>query len=263
MLASNEDIILTIVLSTLMILLFAVVVVIAIVKYRSKQKEFLQRENTIKTELVKILLEAKEQTLEGIAERIHVDIQQTLSLAKLNLSKVLMSSDKVDIYKIKQSKELITQTIQEIKSLSKEFDPKYITGHTLEENIARQLERVEKRTNLKTVFNTSEKEISLNNEKQIFIYRIIQEAINNILAHAEATQIKINLKNNIGNFMLTIEDNGKGFDPRSLYDSKNNHSNGMGLTNMRSRTQLMNGIFTIENCENRGIKIMLKIPNHD
>ncbi len=258
MLTSNEEIVNALIISTSMILFFAVLVVISIIKYRNKHKEFVERENTIKIELVKTILEAKEQTMEDLSEKIHIDIQQSLSLVKLNLSKLLIHPDNIEAHKIKEIKELIIHTIKEVKGISKDLDPKYITGHTLEENIVRQLKRVEENAGLDTVFNTSEEEINISHEKQTFIYRIIQEAINNILAHTKATQIKIELINDSNEFIISISDNGQGFNTELLQEKKK--KTGIGLLNMKHRTKLIKGVFMIESNLNIGTTITLKIP---
>ncbi|MFT5821507.1 MAG: signal transduction histidine kinase [Crocinitomix sp.] len=260
MFTSNEEILNAIIISTSMILFFAVLVIIAIIKYQNKRKEFNDRENSIKTELIKVTLEAKDQTMEYLSEKIHIDIQQSLSLAKLNLNKILNRPEQIEIEKISQVKDLIGDTINEIKSLSKELDPKYIIGHTLEENIVRQLNRLEKNTELKTLFNTSEQEINLNQEKQTFVYRIIQEAINNIITHANATEIKIELTNGMEYFMITIEDNGVGGDVAIMLNGTEDRKKGVGLINMKNRTKLINGNFTLISTLNKGTKITLNIP---
>jgi len=258
MFTSNENIVIaTIIISTSLIVIFAIIVVIAIIKYRNKQREFIERESTIENELVKAKLEAEEQKMRELAVRIHIDLQQSLSLVKLNLNKVLNNTNEIDIRHIIQSKELITKTLEEVKDLSKDLDTNYITRYTLEENIVRQLDRVKKQTNLETMFNTSDEEISISKEKQIFIFRITQEAINNILAHAKATQIMINLKNNTTHFMVTIEDNGIGFDINSIKDDS---SLGIGLMNMQSRTELIHGVFHLRSIPDQGTQISLKIP---
>ncbi len=258
MLSSNEEIILTIALSTVMILTFAIVVIIAILKYRNKQKELLERENAVKIELVQTALEAKEQTLEDLSEKLHIDIQQSLSLAKLNLNRYILNP-KGQTLKISETKELIAQTINDIKALSKELDPKYITGHTLEENISRQLERVEKKAGITTTFSTSNIEIDISQDKQIIIYRIIQEAINNILLHAEATLIEVDLTAMESLFILSIKDNGKGFN-NNFSENESNHKMGIGLRNMKNRTTLMGGSFEIFTEPNRGTEIIFNIP---
>jgi len=194
------------------LLFFTTVLLIAISKYKYKQREFEEREDTIKNELIKASLESKEQTMEELAARIHIKLQQTLSLAKLNLNTIFLNPNNIDITKIENTKILITESIQETKNLSKDLDPKYITGYTLEENISQQLQRVETKTNIKTRFSTSIEEIKLDKNTQVFTYRIIQEAINNSINYVEASQINIYLKNNTNDFNVLIEDDGKGFD---------------------------------------------------
>lgn len=242
------------VISTVLILIFAVVVIVAIVKYKGKQGELSEQENVLRSELAKTSLEAKDEIIKNMAQRIHGDIQQTLSLAKLNLSKVLMNKEEIDIERIERSKDLIAKTISEVKDLSKEMDPKYISGHTLEENITRQLNRVRDSANLETNFTTSEIEVNTSDEVQIFVYRILQEAINNILSHSEATRIHVSLQNLTGSFKLSIADNGKGF------NTSDNFEEGIGLINMRNRTALINGMFTLKSKENEGTTITLTIP---
>jgi two-component system NarL family sensor kinase len=242
------------VISTVLILIFAVVVIVAIVKYKGKQGELSEQENVLRSELAKTSLEAKDEIIKNMAQRIHGDIQQTLSLAKLNLSKVLMNKEEIDIERIVQTKDLIVKTISEVKDLSKEMDPKYISGHTLEENITRQLNRVRDSANLETNFATSEVEVNTSDEVQIFVYRILQEAINNILSHSEATRINVSLQNLTGRFKLSIADNGKGF------NTSDNFEKGIGLINMRNRTALINGVFTLKSKENEGTIITLIIP---
>jgi len=262
MFESNPKIETVIIVSTVLILIFAIVVILAIVKYRGKQLQFKEREKDIKNEIIKASLEAKEETFKDLANRIHGDIQQTLSLAKLNLNKVLMKPKQIDISRIQQSKELIANTISEVKALSKELDPKYIFGYTLEENIIRQLNRVEERSGIKTTFKTNELEISISNEVQILMYRIFQEAINNILSHSAATSIKVSLINNRNHILMIIKDNGKGFNTQEIMNKKNNSKQGIGLMSMRNRIQLLNGDFNIESELNNGTNIFLKIPKH-
>ncbi len=256
---SKDILIETIFYSTLILLFFSIIVIIAILKYRNKQREFQEREDTIKNELIKASLESKEQTMEELAARLHIKLQQTLSLAKLNLNTMLMRPSNIDINKIESTKLLITESIKEIKDLSKDLDPKYITGYTLEENIAQQLQRVEDKTSIKTHFTTSKEEINLKKNTQIFTYRIIQEAINNSLNHADASLIAIKLVNNPKDFDVYVEDNGKGFDT-SILNGESNKAKGIGLLSIQNRTQLMNGTFTIKSQPNNGTKINLNIP---
>ncbi len=91
-------------------------------------------------------------------------------------------------------------------------------------------------------------------EKDLFIYRLVQEALNNIIKHAEADTVSIRISFEKQNMLLTIGDNGKGFD---ITDEQNN---GMGLANMRKRLVLLNGNMQIESATNKGTNISFSIP---
>lgn len=241
------------------ILTFLAIIILAAINYRNKQKMLVERRSILQIEMIKTSLEAKEETMKKLAERIHGDIQQTLSLAKLNLSRALSQQTEIDRARVERSKELIARTILEVKDLSKELDPKYITRYTLEENITRQLNQVGRRTDLVTDFRTSKEEIQTNEEILIFTYRIVQEAINNILAHADATQAVVILEGFASHFTLRIEDNGQGFEVDTL---QKNTSRGIGLINMENRTKLLDGTFQITSAKGKGTIINLTIPYH-
>lgn len=243
----------TLIVSTVVILLFAIILIVAILKYRHKQQDYDERERLIETELIKASLEAKEQVIEDIADQVHIDIQQHLSLAKIHLGQAISENNHK---KLKAVKESLEKGIQEVKALSRSIDPKMITGHTLEDNISRQLEMIKRKSTIQTVFNTSETEIELDENRQILLYRITQEAINNSIAHAKATEITIDLKNENIAFSLCIQDNGCGFDVANL--SKNGL--GLGLRSIYRRTELMKGSCTINSQPKKGTRLHIRIP---
>jgi len=259
MLTSNKEILETIIITSILIIFFVIVVIIAIVRYQNKEKQYHDRELEIKNEFIKAALEAKEQTMNELSERLHGNLQQTISLAKLNLNKGLIAATSTLPDGILQTKELLIDAIAEIKNISKDLDPNYILGHTLEENIEQQLQRVSERTEIETQFDTSEEEINIENGRQTLVYRIVQEAINNCIHYAKATRICVRLKNLPKEFTISIEDNGNGFDTSKVLSKKN----GTGIINMQTRTELINGTFFIDSLPNKGTRIFLKIPYHD
>lgn len=89
---------------------------------------------------------------------------------------------------------------------------------------------------------------------KIYMYRIVQEALNNSIKHAEATQIQIQFTETNQNLVLMIEDNGKGFN----YDA-DNLGLGKGLFNMRERSILLNGTFDVETFPAKGTTIRVKV----
>jgi two-component system sensor histidine kinase DegS len=89
---------------------------------------------------------------------------------------------------------------------------------------------------------------------KIYLYRIVQEALNNAIKHSEATQIQIQLTETAENLVLIIEDNGKGFN----YDT-NDLGLGKGLFNMRERSILLDGTFDVETSPEKGTTIRVKV----
>jgi two-component system NarL family sensor kinase len=94
----------------------------------------------------------------------------------------------------------------------------------------------------------------LNKNKEIISYRIIQESINNILKHAQATQINITAIQEKNSIDITIEDNGIGFNTETLKD-------GLGLLNIKKRMKYLNGEIDIQSSEGNGTCIMLHLSN--
>lgn len=258
LLTPNEEIItekttLTIVISTVLLLILVIVTILAIIRYQNKQKQYDDRERELENEFMKAAIETQEQILEELSERLHGNLQQTLSLAKINLNRGILSNHYESFV---QAKELINDGIQEIKYLSKGLDRKYITGNTLEENIEKQLERVKYRTNLQTIFIKSKEEIQLSDERHVLVFRIIQEAINNCIHYAEASVLTIVMENYEHHFSIQIEDDGNGCDINKIVKAKN----GLGIVNMQKRTELIRGTFYIESTPNQGTKVAINIP---
>jgi len=88
------------------------------------------------------------------------------------------------------------------------------------------------------------------------VYRITQEALWNAAKHSGTKDIRVMLEGSNGEILLTIEDDGSGFDPESL-----NGKGGLGLVSMRERARLVNGVLSIESAEGKGTRIVLTVPS--
>jgi signal transduction histidine kinase len=96
-------------------------------------------------------------------------------------------------------------------------------------------------------------------EEQIIIYRIVQEAVNNVAKHAEAKHVALTIKKGNGNAVIEIKDDGKGFD---IIESQTKHitERGMGLAAIHERARMLGGTLEISSHENEGSRITLMIP---
>jgi signal transduction histidine kinase len=97
----------------------------------------------------------------------------------------------------------------------------------------------------------------LSKEREIALYFITQEALNNILRHAHAKNVSITFKRNRQNVILEIKDDGRGFDTQSVDEG------GLGLRNMKDRAEKMDAKFTITSRPGKGTKITILIPRDD
>jgi signal transduction histidine kinase len=114
------------------------------------------------------------------------------------------------------------------------------------------LEAVEGRSNVKAVLIT-DYDGSLPLRKEVMVYYIVQEALNNVLRHSQAKSVTVKLKQKKGNVILEIEDFGCGFDPAQIGNE------GMGLRNMRERATLAGGKFEVISSPGKGTRVIVAI----
>jgi signal transduction histidine kinase len=95
------------------------------------------------------------------------------------------------------------------------------------------------------------------NTAKIHLYRMIQELLGNILKHAKASDVTLQLLKNERNLLLTVEDNGCGFAP------ENTDADGIGLSNIKSRVETLHGTFLLESAPGKGVFISIEIPEQE
>jgi signal transduction histidine kinase len=229
-----------------------------VVLYRNRQlknkKEQDERETAFRQELLKTQLEIQEQTLEHISKEIHDNITQVLSFVKLSLGTIGNTLDAERKTKVNESRELIAQSINDLRDLSKSLSFEHIASIGLAKTIEIEAERINKSGLLKVFFSIEGQAYSVGEQKELVIFRILQEALNNSLKHSGAEHFKINLQYHHDLLNLSLEDDGKGFSPE-LLGSKS----GSGLRNMENRAALIGGNATIESAPGKGCRIKVSL----
>ena len=247
-------------------LLLALLVLIAIalffvLLYRRRhsrwQLERQQLKLSYEQELLKTRLEIQEQTFRNISQDIHDNIGQVLSLVKLNISTMDMAQPAVLQQKIEDSQNLIGKAIHDLRHLSRGLSMDYIADLGLPRAIDHELEMIKKSGDYETLFQAEGPAYSLDKQKELIIYRILQETLNNIIKHSAARKIIIYLRYRPEEFKLTIKDNGKGFDLTPLND---NTSPGLGIRNMHNRAQLIGAGFLISSTLDQGTSVTVTVP---
>ncbi|MDB5262279.1 MAG: sensor histidine kinase [Adhaeribacter sp.] len=234
-----------------------VAVVIAILKYQNRTRKHLLEVNDLKNtyhqEILKAQLEMQEQTFRTISQEIHDNIGQILSLIRLNISSIKTEEDSHSARKIITSKELLDQAIDDLRDLSKRLNTEYVSRQGLAESLRFQLNLIQKTGLFITTQEVHGEERALDPEKKLIIFRIAQEALNNIMKHADAKNISVLLMYLPDKIILSIKDDGKGFEPEQADKS-------LGLQNMRHRANLIGAKFTLQSKPGEGCLARLILP---
>ncbi|CAG4993525.1 hypothetical protein DYBT9275_01185 [Dyadobacter sp. CECT 9275] len=263
MLASNEEIFITVIASAFAMLLLAVVVIIAIVRYKIEQKNnILEIEHlkiTYAQEILQTQIEVQNATLQQISEELHDNIGQLLSVAKINLN-ILEETEQTTENQsyIKQTNEIIGQTIQDVRLLTKSFDGDFVKDFGLEESLSHELLRIRKTNKYQTELLVTGERYSLGYDKEIVLFRIVQEVLNNIMKHARATKIQSQLTYGSEKFIICLKDNGRGFDVQTTENEQLKYS-GAGLRNMRRRAGLIGGRLILDTEPGKGTRIEIEV----
>lgn len=251
----TSEIYFTIVLATVFFIVLVAVVVTAVWRYyyrkRAHEKTLMEFDHT----LLQSRLEIQEQTFKSISQELHDNLGQVLTLAKLNLNTIRLDNTDQANEKIHGAVDLITQTIQSIRDLSRNLHADIISKIGLVQALESEIRIIEKLGIIHTVFQVEGQPMPMETDKSLIIFRIVQEALHNVVKHAQATMLEMNIKFSVDQIKLTIADNGTGF---KWTESKDK---GSGLRNMNDRARVIGAQFDMQPAATSGTVITLTIPN--
>ncbi len=201
---------------------------------------------------------AIEQEKASIAREIHDDLGQNLTALMLDtswLKKRLPENEVPLIEKVNSMSKVIKASIQTVKKLSTDLRPKILDDLGLTAAIEWMVEEFRNRTGTKCKTSVDVENSILDQERSTALFRILQEALTNIARHADATEVKIELREDHGQVSLEVVDNGKGIRESQVSDPKS-----FGLMGIRERVSMLNGELRISGTENKGTSIKVDIP---
>jgi signal transduction histidine kinase len=251
---------LVIFISVIVILAFVLFLVYVVSIHQKSRNKFLlemeEMKNNFKSELLQSQLEMQEQTFEAIAMEIHDNVSQMLSVSKLNLDMIEDAPPEV-IEKIQYSVGLMSHAMNDLKDLSRRLDSDLIRKEGLGIAIENYIIQLKKSVVKDIVFNVKGFSDILPVEKELILFRILQEATNNIVKHAEASFVQIDLAISDQDLSMDIRDNGKGFD---FSEVVHRLDEGSGLKNMQKRCAMIQGTLTIDSEPGKGTRLNIHIP---
>lgn len=200
--------------------------------------------------ITKAIMRAEEEERKEISDELNENINQVLATINLHIEQVKREADGYGRLEwLNNAQHLLRQSIENIRSISKQLTPASLPFFGLVSSVEELLENLHKRTKIKFHFRAGpDAEKKIDKEKKLFFYRIVQLQIKNIRAHSSATVIYVQLDCVKDKIKLTIKDNGIGFDPAKL-------KFGYGFSRMQRQTEAFNGSFSIKSNAGKGCKL--------
>lgn len=232
----DNDIVLTIAVSTMLILLLVAGVIITMIlanrRHVQQEVKMVQMQVEYEKELRVVENEVQEQVLTNVARELHDNIGQLLTLIRLQLEQEKLDNEDMTL-KLAPVDNTLNDTIDQVRLLSHSLNTDYLETQGLNYAIEKEVDRLSKLRKLKVHWNTDGIEPSFDKGKRIMIFRMLQEVLNNALKHATAKNIYITMRGGNG-FMLEVKDDGRGFDKEQVLAA----GKGSGLNNLRKRAKL-------------------------
>ena len=223
-----------------------------IVKRIRKQEDELQRE---KIRRLRSVIDGLDQERNRLSRELHDGIGQSLIAVKLQLENAETQNYSMMRAGIDAANNMIDLTIEDVRNVCNALLPAALNEFGIVSTLRSLCSELGSLAGFDAVFENTGSLDRMSKKSQVYLYRIAQEALNNIAKHARATQVTMKL-NRIDNIVtLEVTDNGKGFifDPVSFAQRN-------GLQNMRERTQLLQGEFIINSKPGNGTTIKVSIP---
>ena len=212
--------------------------------------------------LSKRLIDLLERDRDQVAMELHDHIGQILTSLKINLEVIqeqLGPEHSMIKSRIKAAEERAVQAMRDIKHISRGLKPSVLGALGLVSSLKELVNEIEMNTGIVIKFFTHEIPKGFAKEKELAIYRITQEALNNIIKHTRASAVYISLVVKDGKILLSIEDDGSGFNIEETMELTNRQCP-FGLLIMRERAEQLDGEFSIESDEGKGTYLLVEIP---
>ncbi|HOI29293.1 MAG TPA: PAS domain S-box protein [Melioribacteraceae bacterium] len=205
---------------------------------------------------------ARENERKEIAREIHDELGQLFTGIKLNISflqEQLEQNQNIEISEVIEElssvQQIVNKGIQTVRDISVSLRS-YILDHlgliTAVQEYCREIERI---SNIKCDFSCNVEGVDLNDDSKVAVFRIIQEALTNILRHANASLIIVHITKGEKEMKILISDNGKGIEEKNYHSGKS-----MGILGMKERAIYLKGILNIESIVGKGTTVNLSIP---
>jgi signal transduction histidine kinase len=259
MLPANPQIVTTI-LAVIIVLVFFGILFLGMLRYYNYRRRQAAREKRemqviFDQQLTQARLEIQEQTFSYLAEEIHDNVGQLLSLAKIQLSS-FKEEETIDFQLLNEARENVGRSMQELRDLAKGMHSGRIRAFNIRQAVDEEVQRITRNGHLRISVTSEGEEHLIRDDKQLILFRIIQECLNNCLKHSGANNVNIGFSWSSGQLRVRVRDDGKGFDA----DHTLQRPSGLGLQNILNRARLTGGSSLIQSNPGEGTTVTVQIP---
>jgi len=234
--------------------------IIAFLRQRTRKNRIIDQQRIHQLEEEKKLLaassimEGQEEERKRIAKELHDGLGVLLSSAKLHFTTVRNKSPE-NKQLVDKAASLLEKASKDVRRISHNMMPGLLTKYGLIEAVESLIEEINGISGINARVATKGETTRINENKEIMIYRIVQEMVNNTLKHADAKNIRLEVNQTSNNISMKYTDDGKGFDTETKIKSKS-----MGLNSISSRVHFMGGKLEIQSNPGAGVKFSFEIP---
>ena len=217
------------------------------------QKQLLKQQNKNKRAIIRSIISTQEKERRQFSVELHDNVNQIISSCKLMLE-VALENDAKRMELIQKSYVSLKEVIAEIRTISHNLNPSALDDIGLVEAVSELVDRMNAAGKLSVEFDHLRFRLqNISSEKRITIYRILQESLNNTLKYANATNVWITLYSNEAHVLLSIRDNGVGFDVQKT-------KKGLGLRNILHRVEYNRGRIKLDSAPGKGCTLKVLLP---
>ena len=235
--------------------------------WRKKQRDILRlnaiEQDTIRQAYILNIIEAQENERKYIAQNLHDDTIQTLLAVSKRIDSLknhfYVKDQPSIIDSLSAIKSIILQSISDLRRLYLHLRPTALDDLGLLPSIRLLIEKINKESDINAQISVEGEEQRLQPQIEVHIYRVIQEALNNILYHSKATTALVSLHYSTESLKIKVADNGQGFIP----NHKLNLGDKFGLIGMEQRIKSLGGTFQISSITNEGTQILIELKHKD
>jgi len=220
-------------------------------------RERLQAQKALNAERKKRLssfIDGQENERQRLSRELHDGLGQSLIGIKMRLESLHFAEEDHNKQTVDVVKNFVNNTIEDVRRMSNNLMPAVLSNFGLITAISNLCKQTASNSGIEVNFDEPNRKLDISDKLMTYVFRIVQEALNNAVKHSEATKIDVILFAEEKHLRILIEDNGKGL-PYDL-----SHSTGNGLYNMRERVNLLQGSIDFEPNTGKGLVINIRIP---